>query len=122
VDDLWLNEAFGRIRQLLGGGTGHVPHTDTLASHLVRGKLAPYLLDQGPASHPIRQPVRDTAEAASAFDAITYPKGASVLLQLMNYVGERTSHGGDGGLLRPHTWGTTTMQDLIDAWPPPRGP
>ncbi|MFF7242221.1 M1 family aminopeptidase [Streptomyces collinus] len=40
-------------------------------------------------SHPIRQQVRDVSEAEATFDAITYPKGASVLHQLMTYVGER---------------------------------
>jgi len=113
-DDLWLNEAFAEFASFWAAVRA-TSHTDTLASHLVRGKLGAYLLDQGPASHPIRQPVRDTAEAASAFDAITYPKGASVLLQLMNYVGEANFAAGMAAYFARHAWGTTTMQDLIDA-------
>ena len=54
-------------------------YTDAWAAHLAVGELTAYLADQGPTSHPIRQPIRDVAQAAASFDAITYPKGASVL-------------------------------------------
>ena len=74
-DDLWLNEAFAEFASNWAAVRA-TPYTDALAGHLARGKLRAYLLDQGPASHPIRQPVPDVAEAASIFDAITYPKGA----------------------------------------------
>jgi aminopeptidase N len=60
-------------------------------------------------------PVRDVAEAASIFDAITYPKGASVLHQLMTYVGESDFVTGMKAYFARHRWGNTTLQDLIDA-------
>ena len=74
-----------------------------------------YLADQGPISHPIRLPIRDVAEAASIFDAITYPKGASVLQQLMTYVGEEQLRAGMTAYFARHAWGNTTLQDLMDA-------
>ena len=39
-------------------------------------------------THPIRQELVDVATAAASFDAITYPKGAAVLKQLVAFVGE----------------------------------
>ena len=113
-EDLWLNEAFAEFacHWAAERATGY---TDAWAGHLAGGKLDAYLVDQGPTSHPIRQPVRDVAEAASIFDDITYPKGASVLRQLMAYVGEADFAAGMKAYFARHAWGNTTLQDLIDA-------
>jgi aminopeptidase N len=113
-DDLWLNEAFAEFA-CLWAAVRATAYTDAWAGHLAGGKLAAYLVDQGPTSHPIRQPVRDVAEAASIFDDITYPKGASVLRQLMEYVGEDDFGTGMKAYFARHAWGNTTLQDLIDA-------
>ncbi|MEU2588186.1 aminopeptidase N [Streptomyces avermitilis] len=113
-DDLWLNEAFAEFACNWAAAEA-TSHTDAWAAHLANGKLRAYLADQGPISHPIRQPVRDVAEAASIFDAITYPKGASVLRQLMAYVGESAFSAGMTAYFARHAWGNTTLQDLIDA-------
>ena len=80
-------------------------YTDAWAAHLAGEKLKAYLVDQGPTTHPIRQPVRDVSEAEATFDAITYPKGASVLQQLMTYVGEAEFSAGLTRLLRPARMG-----------------
>ncbi|CAL9349314.1 aminopeptidase N [Streptomyces sp. enrichment culture] len=113
-DDLWLNEAFAEFA-CHWAATRATAYTDAWAGHLASGKLKAYLADQGPASHPIRQPVHDVAEAAAVFDDITYPKGASVLQQLMTYVGEETFSAGMSDYFARHAWGNTTLQDLIDA-------
>jgi aminopeptidase N len=113
-DDLWLNEAFAEFACHWAAERA-TAYTDAWAGRLAGGKLAAYLTDQGPTSHPIRQPVRDVAEAASIFDDITYPKGASVLRQLMAYVGEEDFTTGMKAYFARHAWGNTTLQDLIDA-------
>lgn len=113
-DDLWLNEAFAEFAAHWAAVSA-TKYTDAWAGHLASGKLAAYLADQGPISHPIRQPIHDVAEAASIFDPITYPKGASVLAQLMAYVGEANFSAGMTAYFARHTWGSTTLQDLIDA-------
>ncbi|MGW2523724.1 aminopeptidase N [Streptomyces sp. NPDC001617] len=113
-DDLWLNEAFAEFA-CHWAAEGATRHRDAWASHLVVGKIRAYLSDQGPASHPIHQPIHDVAQAASIFDNITYPKGASVLHQLMTYVGEDRFRTGMAAYFARHAWGTTTLQDLIDA-------
>ncbi|MGW7423337.1 aminopeptidase N [Streptomyces sp. NPDC054813] len=113
-DDLWLNEAFAEFA-CHWAAEGATRYTDVWAGHLAGGKLKAYLSDQGPISHPIHQPIHDVAQAASIFDNITYPKGASVLQQLMTYVGEDRFRTGMAAYFARHAWGTTTLQDLIDA-------
>ncbi|GAB2567876.1 aminopeptidase [Paractinoplanes abujensis] len=113
-DDLWLNEAFAEFA-CYWAAVGATRHTDAWVGLLASEKLVAYLADQGPVSHPIRQPVRDVAQAASIFDAITYPKGAAVLRQLMTYVGEDRFVAGMRSYFARHAWGSTTLQDLIDA-------
>jgi aminopeptidase N len=113
-DDLWLNEAFAEFACNWAAESA-TTYTDAWASHLATGKLAAYLSDQGPTSHPIRQPTHNVAEAESIFDAITYTKGASVLKQLMMYLGEANFTSGMAAYFAGHAWGNTTLQDLIDA-------
>ena len=113
-DDLWLNEAFAEFACHWAAERA-TTYTEAWATFLADDKLRAYLVDRGPTSHPIRLPVRDVAEAASIFDAITYPKGASVLHQLMIYVGEETFVAGMRAYFARHQWGNTTLQDLIDA-------
>ncbi|MBM2621084.1 aminopeptidase N [Actinoplanes sp. LDG1-06] len=113
-DDLWLNEAFAEFA-CYWAAVGATRHTDAWVELLATGKLVAYVVDQGPVSHPIRQPVRDVAQASSIFDAITYPKGAAVLRQLMTYVGEENFVTGMRAYFARHAWGSTTLQDLIDA-------
>ncbi|GGL19593.1 aminopeptidase N [Mangrovihabitans endophyticus] len=113
-DDLWLNEAFADFACRWAAARA-TAYTDAWAGHLAGRKLSAYLADQGPTAHPIRQPVRDVAEAASIFDAITYPKGLSVLRQLMEYLGEDAFTTGLRAYFARHAWGNTTLQDLIDA-------
>jgi aminopeptidase N len=113
-DDLWLNEAFAEFACNWAAERA-TRYTAAWATHLAGEKLLAYLTDQGPTSHPIRQPIRDVEEASSIFDAITYPKGASVLQQLMTYVGEERFATGMKDYFARHAWGSTTLQDLIDA-------
>jgi aminopeptidase N len=112
-DDLWLNEAFAELA-CNWAAERVTEFTDAWAGHLADGKLLAYLADQGPATHPIHQPIRDVAQALSIFDAITYPKGASVLRQLMHYVGEEHFAAGMATYFERYAWGSTTLQDLMD--------
>lgn len=113
-DDLWLNEAFAEFASNWAAVRA-TSYTDAWVAHLASEKLKAYYVDQGPTTHPIRQLVRDVSEAEATFDAITYPKGASVLQQLMTYVGEAEFTAGMTSYFAKHAWGNTTLQDLIDA-------
>jgi aminopeptidase N len=111
-DDLWLNEAFAEFACMWAAERA-TAYGDTAANNLVHEKLDAYLADQGPASHPIRQPVPTVADAESIFDSITYPKGAAVLKQLMHFVGEETFCRGMSDYFAEHAWGNTTLDDLV---------
>jgi aminopeptidase N len=113
-DDLWLNEAFAEFAANWAMVRA-TRYTDAWAAHLADEKLTAYLVDQGPGSHPIRLPIPDVASAAAIFDAITYPKGASSLAQLMTFLGEEEFSRGMAAYFREHAWGNTTLQDLMDA-------
>jgi len=113
-DDLWLNEAFAEFASNWAA-VRVTSYSDAWAAHLAGEKLKAYLVDQGPTTHPIRQPVNDVAEGAATFDAITYPKGASVLQQLMTYVGETPFSQGLTKYFAKHAWSNATLEDLIAA-------
>jgi aminopeptidase N len=113
-DDLWLNEAFAEWA-CHWAATAATPFSDAWASFLAGWKLGGYVADMAPTTHPIRQPVRDVAEAAATFDGITYPKGASVLKQLVAYVGEAEFVAGLRSYFRQHAWGNTVLDDLMGA-------
>jgi aminopeptidase N len=112
-DDLWLNEAFAEFAAHWSAVSA-TEFSDMWAAHLARGQLQAYLADQGPASHPIRQRVPDVAAAAGTFDTITYPKGASVLHQLMAYIGEDAFIAGMRSYFARYAWTNTTLDELIN--------
>jgi aminopeptidase N len=74
-----------------------------------------YRQDMSPATHPIRSDVPNVAQAMANFDAITYIKGASVLKQLMAFVGEDAFVGGLRSYFHDHAWGNTGLDDLMSA-------
>ncbi len=113
-DDLWLNEAFASWASNWAG-VNCSEFTDEWATFLAGGKMAGYRQDMSPATHPIRGDVPNVAQAMANFDAITYTKGASVLKQLMAFVGEDRFVEGLRGYFREHAWGNTVLADLMSA-------
>ncbi len=113
-DDIWLNESFAEFAANWAASRA-TDHQDSWVSHLAGWKLDAYAADQGPTTHPICGEVPTAADAMSVFDAITYPKGASVLRQLMEYVGEEQFVAGMKTYFARHAWGNTTLTDLTDA-------
>jgi aminopeptidase N len=113
-DDLWLNEAFASWASNWAA-VGCTDFTDEWATFLAGGKMGGYRQDMSPATHPIRGDVPNVAQAMANFDAITYTKGASVLKQLMAFVGEQTFVEGLQDYFREHAWGNTELDDLMTA-------
>jgi aminopeptidase N len=113
-DDLWLNEAFASWASNWAG-VNCTEFTDEWATFLAGGKMNGYRQDMSPATHPIRGDVADVAQAMANFDAITYTKGASVLKQLMAFVGEERFVEGLRAYFREHAWGNTVLGDLMAA-------
>ena len=115
-DDLWLNEAFASWASNWAG-VNCTEFTDEWATFLAGagGKMGGYRQDMSPATHPIRGDVPNVAQAMANFDAITYAKGASVLKQLMAFVGEERFVEGLRAYFREHAWGNTALADLMSA-------
>ena len=56
----------------------------------------------------------DLEDVEVNFDGITYAKGASVLKQLVAYVGREPFRDGLRAYFAKHAWGNTTLDDLLD--------
>ena len=74
-----------------------------------------YVQDQLPTTHPIVADIPDLEAAKQNFDGITYAKGASVLKQLVAYVGFDAFIAGSRQYFRDHAYGNTTLADLLAA-------
>ena len=74
-----------------------------------RRKAWAYLQDQLPTTHPIVADIVDLEAAKLNFDGITYAKGASVLKQLVAYVGRDAFFDGIRRYFRAHAFGNTTL-------------
>ncbi|MCW2735636.1 aminopeptidase N [Nocardioides sp.] len=111
-DDLWLNEAFAEWASHWAA-VNATEYVDIWASFLAGWKLGGYAADRAPSRHPIRQAAPDVATASAGFDSITYAKGASVLKQLVAYVGEDDFVAALRAYFAKHTWGNATLDDLM---------
>ena len=74
-----------------------------------------YRQDQLPSTHPIAADIPDIAAVEVNFDGITYAKGASVLKQLVAWVGRDNFLAGVRQYFAEHAWGNATLGDLLGA-------
>jgi aminopeptidase N len=114
-DDLWLNESFAEYmgQQVIAEVSRH---TTTWTGFAVKRKAWGYDADQRPSTHPVAaQGVEDTAAARVAFDGISYAKGASVLRQLVAWLGEDAFLAGVNAHFARHRFGNADLSDLLDA-------
>ncbi|MCC3269336.1 aminopeptidase N [Arthrobacter gengyunqii] len=113
-DDLWLKESFADYMGALAvdQATGF---SNSWVSFANRRKAWAYTQDQLPTTHPIVADITDLEAAKQNFDGITYAKGASVLKQLVSYVGFEAFIAAARGYFRSHAFGNTTLADLLSA-------
>jgi aminopeptidase N len=113
-DDLWLNESFAEYVSTLA--TSEATRWTTVWTTFCEvEKSWAYRQDQLPTTHPIAADIVDIEAVKVNFDGITYAKGASVLKQLVHYVGSDTFFAAVRGYFRRHEYANTTLQDLLDA-------
>ena len=74
-----------------------------------------YRQDQLPSTHPMAADIPDLQAVEVNFDGITYAKGASVLKQLVAYVGLEPFLAGLRAYFEAHKWGNATFDDLLGA-------
>ncbi|MFF7726165.1 aminopeptidase N [Streptomyces sp. NPDC008001] len=113
-DDLWLNESFATYAGVLAQSEV-TEWTGAWATFAALRKAEAYRQDQLPSTHPVAAAIPDIAATEVNFDAITYLKGASVLKQLVAYVGRENFEAAIRTYVRRHAWGSTTLADLLRA-------
>jgi aminopeptidase N len=113
-DDLWLNESFATFAAALCQAQA-TDYTQAWTTFTATEKAWAYRQDQLPSTHPVAADIPDLAAVEVNFDGITYAKGASVLRQLVAYVGLDEFLAGLRGYFREHAFGSATFGDLLGA-------
>jgi aminopeptidase N len=114
-DDLWLNESFAEYMgyQVV---TETTRFTTAWTGFAIERKPTGYDADQRRSTHPVAaEGIDDTAAAQTSFDGISYAKGASVLRQLVAWLGDEAFFAGINAHFTRHRFGNATMADLLDA-------
>ncbi len=115
-DDLWLNESFA---EYMGYRVAHdvTSFKSGWAEFAYARKAWGMAADQRSSTHPVAgNGARDTDQALSDFDGISYTKGAAVLRQLNSYLGDEAFLAGVVDHLTRHSYGNARLDDLLDSW------
>ncbi len=113
-DDLWLNESFAEWASHWCNANA-TRFKEAWTTFLSIRKNWGYRQDQLSSTHPVYTEIPDVAAVEVNFDGITYAKGASVIKQLVAYVGEDAFVAGLRDYFRRHAWGNATFDDLLSS-------
>ncbi len=111
-DDLWLNESFATYMAYLAKERA-TRFTNSFVSFATDEKAWAYRQDQLPTTHPIVADIPDVEATHLNFDGITYAKGASVLKQLVAWVGEESFFRGLRRYFKDHQYANTELADFL---------
>lgn len=111
-DDLWLNESFAEWAAHWSNAEA-TKYSGAWTTFLSARKNWGYRQDQLPTTHPVYTEMPDTAAVATNFDGITYAKGASILKQLVAYVGIEPFKKGLSAYFKQHAYGNAAFSDLL---------
>ncbi len=111
-NDLWLNESFAEFMSTLATAEA-TEWKDAWATFSSGEKSWALRQDQLSTTHPIVAPINDLNDTYVNFDGITYAKGASVLKQLVFYVGREKFFKGINSYLNKHAYSNATLADLL---------
>ncbi len=115
-NDVWLSESFATYMgfQVLSEATAF---TETWTDFALTYKTRGYDADQRASAHPVApQPgeVPDTDAARSAYDDISYAKGASALRQLVAWLGWPDFLAGINDYFARYRFASAALDDLLD--------
>ena len=113
-DDLWLNESFATFASVLCQAQA-TEYREAWTTFANLEKSWAYRQDQLPSTHPVAADIPDLQAVEVNFDGITYAKGASVLKQLVAYVGLEPFLAGLRAYFEAHQWSNATFADLLGA-------
>ncbi|WP_085529441.1 aminopeptidase N [Kocuria massiliensis] len=111
-NDLWLNESFAEFMSHLSAAE-NTRFTHAWTTFSAMEKTWAYRQDQLPSTHPIVADIKDLHDVQVNFDGITYAKGASVLRQLVAWVGQEHFMKALHQHFDKHSWGNATLADLM---------
>ena len=111
-NDLWLNESFAEYVSTLATAEAS-EWTEAWTTFAALEKNWAYRQDQLPSTHPIVATINDLEDVQVNFDGITYAKGASVLKQLVAWVGRDEFFRGVASYFKKHQWQNTELSDLL---------
>ncbi|MEX2395075.1 MAG: aminopeptidase N [Actinomycetota bacterium] len=111
-NDLWLNESFAMYMAYLAKERA-TRFKNSWVSFADDEKTWAYRQDQLPTTHPIVADIPDVQATHLNFDGITYAKGASVLKQLVAWVGEEPFFTGLKRYFKKHQYASTELPDFL---------
>ena len=111
-DDLWLNESFASYEAAISQAEA-TRWTSAWTTFAQGDKAWAYRQDQLPSTHPVVADIVDIDAAQVGFDGITYAKGASVIRQLVAWVGRGAFEEALRRYFVRHAWGNTELSDLL---------
>ncbi len=113
-DDLWLNESFAEWA-CYHAAVEATEFDESWTGFTNARKNWALRQDQLPSTHPIAADNYDLQAVEVNFDGITYAKGASVLKQLVAWVGLENFLFGLRGYFKRHAFGNSEFSDLLRA-------
>jgi aminopeptidase N len=111
-DDLWLNESFASYMAVLAQSEA-TRWREAWTTFADAEKTWAYRQDQLPTTHPIVADIPDVNSIHLNFDGITYAKGASVLRQLVAWVGGDQFMEGMRKYHKRHEYGNAELADFL---------
>jgi aminopeptidase N len=113
-DDLWLNESFAEWA-CYHAAVENTAYTESWTGFTNARKNWALRQDQLPSTHPIAADNYDLRAVEVNFDGITYAKGASVLKQLVAWVGIDEFMSGLRQYFKDHAYANAEFVDLLTA-------
>ncbi|HJU25884.1 MAG TPA: M1 family metallopeptidase [Rhodanobacteraceae bacterium] len=110
-NDIWLNEAFATWMQQKVAMELHPDYRADLGRIL--GGEGAMQNDSLVSARMIRQPITGNGDIQTAFDSITYEKGASVIGMFEHFVGPQVFRKGMQAYIKAHAFGNATAPDLV---------
>ncbi|HEU0030489.1 MAG TPA: M1 family metallopeptidase [Kofleriaceae bacterium] len=112
-DDIWLNEGFANWVESKASAKIDPTYRDDQAELTMRNDALN--ADAIVSARQIRQPIESTDDILTAFDGITYDKGASVLAMFESYLGADVFQKGVRDHLAKHAYGNATSTDFAQS-------
>ncbi len=111
-NDIWLNEAFATWMAATSLERQHPGQQ--WQRQQIRSSKQVMDSDSIPSARKIRNPIKSNSDIITAFDGITYQKGAGVLFMIENFMGKENFRKGVQKYLNKYAWGNTTAIDFFE--------